>query len=381
MSTTLGTADVKRLGVTLSGLLSFSDFDDAESWRRKAACSLRDLVQADAAYMPLDSPASAGTTLGLPASVVDAYRRYYGRVDHGIARQRALRLAVWSRRMLWSDQELAHSEYYNDFVVPNRLHYSMGIAASVPAGSVRVSLLYATPARPPGTATGVPAQRGHGGRLRLLRLALPAFRVGAMLSLRRESRDQGITEVMDRVTQPLALYSAAGGLLHENAALARATIGQDEALRESIERVARAVAARGRVARLRPQGMSETTAGWRIVGSSIDGAGPDGAGPAVLVSLESSSTPSLPVEVLRQRYALTLREVEVLELLRARRSNAEIAGMLGISLHTARHHTEHVLLKLGVTSRRQIADRFVQLGDEPPAAAARRAPAMALGAR
>lgn len=378
MSTMLGSADVKRLGSTLSGLLSFSDFDDAEAWRRKAACSLRDLVEADAAYLSLESPATTSTSLGLPASVVDAYRRYYARVDHGIARQRALRLAVWSRRMLWNDQELATSEYYNDFAVPNRLRYAMGVAAKVPAGSVRVSLLYASPARPAGGAI-LPALRGLGGRLRLLRLALPAFRVGAMLSLRRQSRDEGITEVMDRVTQPLALYSASGRLLHENAALAHAAAPHDAALRESIERVASTVASQGRAARLHPRGTSATAAGWRIVGSCIDGAGPDGAGPAVLVSLEPGTTPTLPADVLRQRYALTAREVQVLELLRTRHSNAEIADRLGISLHTARHHTEHVLLKLGLTSRRHVVDRFTRLVDEAAAVLAPRSPSLALG--
>jgi DNA-binding CsgD family transcriptional regulator len=34
-----------------------------------------------------------------------------------------------------------------------------------------------------------------------------------------------------------------------------------------------------------------------------------------------------------------------------RLSNAEIARMLSISPHTARHHTENVLAKVGVRSR------------------------------
>jgi DNA-binding CsgD family transcriptional regulator len=41
----------------------------------------------------------------------------------------------------------------------------------------------------------------------------------------------------------------------------------------------------------------------------------------------------------------------VAELLVQRRTNAEIASTFGISLHTARHHTESVLLKMGVHSR------------------------------
>ena len=54
---------------------------------------------------------------------------------------------------------------------------------------------------------------------------------------------------------------------------------------------------------------------------------------------------------LQRRFHLTNREAEVAELLQARYSNIEIAEELGISRHTARHHVQSVLLKLGVHSR------------------------------
>jgi DNA-binding CsgD family transcriptional regulator len=53
--------------------------------------------------------------------------------------------------------------------------------------------------------------------------------------------------------------------------------------------------------------------------------------------------------------ALTTREREIARLLVARQTNAEIARTLGISLHTVRHHIEHVLQKLGISSRREVA--------------------------
>jgi len=50
-------------------------------------------------------------------------------------------------------------------------------------------------------------------------------------------------------------------------------------------------------------------------------------------------------------YGLTEREVEVARLLAEGRRNIAIASALGISPHTARHHTQRVLAKLGVHSR------------------------------
>lgn len=52
---------------------------------------------------------------------------------------------------------------------------------------------------------------------------------------------------------------------------------------------------------------------------------------------------------------LTAREREVAELLAERRSNAETARALGLSTHTASHHTQRVLKKLGVAGRRDVA--------------------------
>lgn len=51
---------------------------------------------------------------------------------------------------------------------------------------------------------------------------------------------------------------------------------------------------------------------------------------------------------------LTAREQAVAALLTVRRTNREIAEALGMSEHTARHHTEGVLRKLGLRSRRAV---------------------------
>jgi DNA-binding CsgD family transcriptional regulator len=54
---------------------------------------------------------------------------------------------------------------------------------------------------------------------------------------------------------------------------------------------------------------------------------------------------------LESTYGLTPREIQVAMLLAQGRSNVAIAAALRISPHTARHHTQRVLAKLGVHSR------------------------------
>src|SRR5262249_56035759 len=55
------------------------------------------------------------------------------------------------------------------------------------------------------------------------------------------------------------------------------------------------------------------------------------------------------------RVPLTARELQVARLIRGGRSNKEIAPELVISQRTAENHVEHILAKLGFTSRAQIA--------------------------
>lgn len=61
---------------------------------------------------------------------------------------------------------------------------------------------------------------------------------------------------------------------------------------------------------------------------------------------------------LARRFGFTARESDVAALLAQGSSNAAIAATLGISAHTARHHTQHVLSKLGVHSRAQAGARL-----------------------
>ena len=65
---------------------------------------------------------------------------------------------------------------------------------------------------------------------------------------------------------------------------------------------------------------------------------------------------------------LTPRELQVARLIAGGRSNKEIAAELVISQRTAENHVEHILTKLGFTSRAQVA-AWVTASNQPVRAA------------
>ena len=76
-----------------------------------------------------------------------------------------------------------------------------------------------------------------------------------------------------------------------------------------------------------------------------------------------ASVPRGPKPTTRANPAgLTDRQVEILRLLVAGRTNAEIAAKLVLSVRTVDHHVSAVLQKLGITSRREVAAAAARLG-------------------
>ena len=86
---------------------------------------------------------------------------------------------------------------------------------------------------------------------------------------------------------------------------------------------------------------------------------PDRTGPIVLVFVDEAK-PQLPADdEMRRRFGLTRKESCVARLIADDRTNDQIAKELCISPHTARHHTERILAKLGANSRTQVRSALV----------------------
>jgi DNA-binding CsgD family transcriptional regulator len=83
----------------------------------------------------------------------------------------------------------------------------------------------------------------------------------------------------------------------------------------------------------------------------------------VIVAIVDSAPPALPpVAELRARFGFTEREAEVARLLAARLTNKEIARALGVTAYTAERHTERILAKLGINSRRHVHGMIAAAG-------------------
>lgn len=77
----------------------------------------------------------------------------------------------------------------------------------------------------------------------------------------------------------------------------------------------------------------------------------DRSGPLVLVFVEPVEAPLPNDDDLRRSFGLTRKESAVARLLAEDLTNEQVAERLSISPHTARHHTERVLAKVGAKSR------------------------------
>jgi DNA-binding CsgD family transcriptional regulator len=357
---------IERLEQTVNLLLSPAQHE-SRSWRQDVLTALRGLVDADRAVMFLGqgaAPAFCGDAL--PQKVIEEYLADFAPLDHGMARRDALRLTLWTRSLLWERCDLMRSAYYHEFALRHDILDTVGVSLDFEgtAAHLRVVLLYGEAPLPPDRVEMM---------LWRLGLIVPVLRAGFGMHLRFERWLGAIPSMLDQIGERLVLYSLAGRELHRNITMRR-TLEQDSERDRIIQRVqdvAQAVITQAnsreitsRLAARDPLRQEVQTAlgRYRLRGCMV---GPDtvDAESAVLVSVDRLDHKPPTAEVLQAQFGLTTREVQVTALLVQRLTNEEIADALGISTHTARHHTESVLLKVGVNSRRML--RRTLIGDQP----------------
>lgn len=363
----LSGADQKRLAAALEALLSPLQYERTDDWRRVVLRRVAALVGADktAFLLPLSGEA---------AFFSEDYDDEQASAFPDQVRPLAQRWRMWERQatlgVFWRDglwhpnlKEYYASAYYNDYIRSIGAFDPIGMAVALHGEpSSNGAVLWCHHEREDSTPFG---ERG----LALLRLLHPTFVAGVRMCWRFGATRDELARTLDDLGFGLLLFGADRRLLHANpsAAALIETEPERERLAAEANDIARALSNLTRgggaasVATAEPVAREvRTRCGTYRLRGCVAGERPFGYPGAVVVALERVGERMPSVRDLRERFSLTRKQAEVALLLAEGRSNSKIAETLLISPHTARHHTEDVLLKLGVHSRAEVGSRIRQ---------------------
>lgn len=358
------------LQLAFAVLLTPLESVDAESWRGEVGAVLSSLLGADRSAFQLDIPdVPIIYSEDYPQATLDDYVGHYHSVDIGRMRREELGLEVWNRWRLHGPRQrkFKESEIHQDFLAPNRIFDSMGLTVAVPGASHPASLFFHS--EKPGTP-----QFGERG-VSLLNLLLPAFKAGVRDLVRYSHHRESLGRHLDSLTEGIRICDLNGHIVHQNPAFTSALALEcaPEKVEGAIWEIVHtligfakdsgghraAVSAVAAVAGQRlTQPVSTPTANYEVSGTFL-GRELLGAELRIVVTLHRLAPhTALSDTALQERYALTTRELEIARRLAHGQSTKELALSCGISLHTARRHTEKIFSKLGVRSRSQVGPKL-----------------------
>lgn len=368
MSLALSSSDVARLEAALATLLSPLAHETAADWGAAVLRDVRALLAADQGYFHLP-PGTLAWDGARAGEAIGPYFAYYQQRDTVLAPQlRQHNLEIYHRDLLYTADERRHDELLNDWCAPYRLFDPAGMSFVVEGASLP-ALVHVYHDHETTEGFGE-----HG--VALLSLLLPAFKAGAQAWLRLAAQREALSRILDALAEGVAVFDLAGHLVHQNPALTNLQAAEPERARlwASIVGAMHALVALALNRRSKvdpssvplpstelsgsPAAECPTAASRYRVRASLAPAGLVGPEPAVLVLVERVAPAPPTPEMLRTRYGLTSREVEVAALLGVGEPDAAIAATLAISRHTARRHTERILQKVGVHSRAAVAARL-----------------------
>ena len=363
MTRAVRSADIPKIQEAQRVLLSPTAHPRLDDWRDEVHATLKDLLGADLATFALPIP---GETHIYSGDVDLGYLSQYPKTVkelawHDAAYKKMRREGVWTRRSLnrpWAT-EFYRSEYYHEFVVPIRAFDAVGLALPMD-GSIDTAILFLHHEKQTGPKFG---RRG----LEILRLLHPAFDAGIHALLDHRKRQGSLASVVDGADEAILLFDFGGNLVHQNPAAVKilSALDANSRILEAVKSKARCL-----VAELHTRGndkkhcylpassvVNVVHGMFEIKGSYLCG---ESISDVISVMVTVRQKPGrLPERNETQdQFKLTQRESNVALLLAKRLSNAEIAELLNISEHTARHHTERVLRKLRVASRKHVGDRL-----------------------
>ena len=343
MDSTLYSTNFLRADTCVRALLSPSAFPNRDSCRSACLATTRQLVrQARASALASGLPVLCGTGDSARDDAAETQGHFW-KLDVGYQlRQREFGLEVLHLSMLYPRPAAGLDPRGPDHVPlgPGSLH------------SLALGPGYGCREYPPPSA-------GQG--LVMVRALLPAFQNGARSHLRLDPQRSELARLFLLLADAVLACDAPAELVPEVAPLAEWLSLPPEPAR--LYREMGGLGAGLLRAAQRPSGHDGDEASpWsgevHLRCYCLRGCLPGGAAsatePVLLVSLKRRRVGPDSVDTSRQGSCLTRQEAHVARLLAERRSNREIAAALGISPHTARHHTERVLVKLGLHSRADV---------------------------
>ncbi len=288
--------------------------------------------------------------------------------DLGFVACRERRLSTFTSEMIDNliGNQLRHSVVYNDIIRPTGARVSIGCGGITSFGEVMCAVAYGTASPNPFALAMRP----------LLALIVPLLAAGYEAIQRADSAHSTAVsaslsawmDALDGASDGFLIYDPESHQeLHRSAALAtmQSSDPEGDVVIGAMQRIAHgmsrchgsptesASAALSVAASAQSQEIS-TARNRYLLRATILPPGTCSTGSTVLV-LARPRCPALPSAVeLQARFELTRREADVALHLAAGMSDDAIARRIGVSPHTARHHSEHVLVKLGLRSRKGV---------------------------
>ena len=369
MKLALNSEEQRDFAGVVRTLLTPPDPGEVDAWRVTVLTGAQRLFRADKAsmHLPLEGITSH-ISLGIPPREQGNFFRAFKPLEQswGLL-ERKLALGAFCRAQLFGRhlRALYRTEYYNEYIVPNRLYDAVEMVTPLGpvSGDESLANLWLHHDRPSGPRFG---ERG----VAMLRLLHPSFVAGVEACRRRAAETAGLAGILDTLHEGVLVADRNGKVLHANRALLRVTMEDPEgqqvldAMHRLAIRLCAILRCPGDVAGVAAGGkMAQTVATvrgtYRIRGSLLGGE-MLGSGAAVMVNMEALSVPTTPSAAdLVEQYRFTLAQARVALLIAEGKSDKAIARCLGISPNTVRHHTEQVRLKLGVSSRTEVAHRLL----------------------
>jgi DNA-binding CsgD family transcriptional regulator len=189
------------------------------------------------------------------------------------------------------------------------------------------------------------------------------------MNVSRDDQHASLSAHLDSLLEGIRVCDLDGKTIHQNGAFTAALKGEpsshrihkgiEETLQQLVsfgrERPANLLALAGRRVSIE---IHTHTASYEVGGSFL-GRELHGPEPRIAITLHAlPPNTALSDQAVKERYSLTTRELEITRRLAQGQSTKEVAHACGISLHTARRHTESIFTKLGVRNRSQIGLRL-----------------------